>query len=180
MNSQYKQYQNTLQNPEPSEKRTVYVDLDGVLCAFDNGFYNLTGLTTRQVTDSELWARIDAHGKSKFFSELEWEPGGRDMWKFIIDNFLQVKILSSLGKSDIIDKQTTRGKMEWLKKNIPTLSSEDIILVQNKHKKKQYSKPGDIMIDDTLVVIQEWIQKGGIGILHKTAMETINKLKQYI
>jgi len=30
------------------------------------------------------------------------------------------------------------------------------------------------------VVIQEWDKKGGIGILHKTASETITRLKPYV
>ncbi len=99
---------------------------------------------------------------------------------FTTDNFLRVRILSALGKSNKIDNKTSLGKLAWLRHNIPSLQLDDIILVENKHKKRHYSKPGDIIIDDTPLVIQEWIQKGGIGILHRTADDTITKLKQYI
>ena len=169
-----------IQQTDQDYKRIVYVDLDGVLCDFDGYFKTITGLITTQVTDEELWNRIDSYGKSKFFEEMPWTPGGRDLWSFVTQNFLKVKILSALGKSDLVDKQTTQGKMAWLRKNIPSLSTSDIILVQNKHKKKAYSKPDDIMIDDTEIVIQEWIRKGGVGILHKTARDTIAKLRQYV
>lgn len=161
-------------------KKTVFVDMDGCIADFEGYFKTITGMTVQQVTDPELWTRIDAYGKSKFFSELPWTMGGKDLWTFVTNNFLQVKILSALGKSDLIDKQTSQGKMVWLKKNIPSLPNEDIILVQNKHLKAKYCKPGDIIIDDTAEVIQEWTRKQGIGILHRTSQETIAKLRQYV
>jgi len=161
-------------------KRTVYVDMDGVLADSDKSFNDITGMSSDNVSDQELWALIEKHGKAKFFSELPWMTGGKEMWQYITNNFLKVKILSALGKSDKIDRQTTQGKIAWLRHNIPSLQLDDIILVENKHRKRHYSKKGDIIIDDTTVVIQEWIKKGGIGILHKTAFDTIAELKQYV
>ena len=162
-------------------KRIVYVDMDGVLADFEEGFRKISGgISCKSLSDTELWSIIDTHGKSKFFSELEWMPGGKELWSFVTQNFLQVKILSALGKSDKVDKQTSTGKIQWLRSHIPSLQPDDIILVDNKHRKRHYSKPVDIMIDDTEVVISEWIKKGGIGILHKTTSETINKLKEYV
>ena len=159
---------------------TVYVDMDGVLADFEGGFYKLAGIEVNNISDPEMWARIGAYGKAKFFSELEWMAGGKELWQFITNNFLKAKILSALGKSDKIDKQTTQGKLTWIRHNIPSLQMNDIILVDNKHKKRHYSKPGDIIIDDTPIVVQEWVQKGGIGILHKTASNTIAELNQYV
>ncbi len=160
---------------------TCYVDMDGVLADFDKGFYDISGgIESNKVSDSELWSIIDAYGKSKFFSELPWMVDGKELWSFVIQNFLNVKILSALGKTDKVDKLTSTGKREWLSHNIPSLTEDDIILVDNKHQKKRWSKPGDIIIDDTEIVIQEWNKKGGIGILHKTAAETINILKRYV
>ena len=166
---------------EPQEhNRIVYVDMDGVIADFDSGFESITQLNPDQIQQDEMWAKIEAHGKAKFFSELPWMPGGKELWAFVSQNFLQVKILTALGKSDAVDKQTTTGKRDWLRKNLPNLQDSDIIMVANKHKKRHYSKPGDIIIDDTEVVIQEWLKKGGIGILHKTAHDTISKLRQYV
>lgn len=161
-------------------KRIVYVDMDGVLADFDRGYYDISGMNTDAVSDEELWSAIEAYGKAKFFAQLPWMDGSKDMWNFITQNFLKVKILSALGKSDATNRQTTQGKTSWLRHHLPNLHTDDIILVENKHKKRHYSRPGDIIIDDTPVVIQEWVKKGGIGILHKTAQETISQLKTYV
>ena len=159
-------------------KRTCFVDLDGVLANFDRGFYEITGKDSENVQDQELWAAIDAYGKARFFGELPWMPDGKELWNFVSSNFLKVKILSALGKTD--NDLTAKGKLQWLRHNIPTLQLDDIILVKNKYKKKHYCKRGDIMIDDAPIVIDEWSKKGGIGILHKTTQDTINILKKYV
>ena len=169
-----------MENTEQDYKRTVYFDMDGVLADFDKKFYDITGKSSDETPDPELWGAIDAYVKARFFSELDWMPGGKEMWDFVKANFLKQKILSALGKSDKIDRQTTQGKLAWLRHNIPDLQLDDIILVENKHKKRHYSKPGDIIIDDTEVVIQEWIKKGGIAIFHRNAAETIAQLKKYV
>jgi len=158
----------------------VYVDMDGVLADFDQGVYNITGTSPDTISEEELWNAINEYGKSKFFSELPWMSGSKEMWNFITNNFLKVKILSALGKSDKGNNQTAQGKTAWLRHNLPSLRESDIILVENKHRKRHYSRPGDIIIDDTPVVIQEWIKKGGIGILHVSATGTINQLKKYV
>ena len=170
----------TANRPQQEYKRTVYVDMDGVLADFERGIQDITGRSINNIKDPEMWAAIDAYGKAKFFGELQWVTGGKELWSFVTNNFLKVKILSALGKTDHIDKQTTQGKLQWLRHNIPDLQLDDIIFVQNKHSKKHYCKPGDIIIDDTPTVIEEWIKKGGIGILHRTTSETISKLRQYV
>lgn len=161
-------------------ERIVNVDMDGVICDWEGYAVKLMGKPIDNMPDTEIWPVIEDYGKSKFFSEMPWLSGGKELWNYVTSNFLKVKILSALGNTDAVDKQTSTGKMEWLRHNIPNLSADDIILVQNKHKKRHYAKPGDIMIDDNETVIHEWLKKGGIGILHKTAQETISKLKEYV
>lgn len=155
-------------------KRTVYVDMDGVLADWEQGAVNLVGAENMD-KDHIIWSSIHRYGKTKFFSGLPWMPDGEELWSFVTDNFLDVKILSA-GR----DQKTLQGKSEWLRHNIPSLSSDDIIFVNNKHRKQHYSKPNDIIIDDTPVVIQEWKARGGIGILNTSATDSINELKQYV
>jgi len=160
--------------------RICYVDMDGVLANFSKGFYDLSGANADTTPDPEMWKIINDYGRDTFFSELPLMEGAMEMWDFIKNSFLNVKILSALGKSDRVDNKTTKGKTAWLRHHLPDLLSDDIILVDNKHKKRHYSRPHDIIIDDTLVVIQEWINKGGIGIHHKSSFTTIDELKKYV
>ena len=160
--------------------KTLYCDMDGVLADFKGHFKKLFNKEDTETPDPELWALIENYGKAKFFSELPWMPGGQELWNFITDNFMRVKILSACGKSDKVDGQTSSGKKAWLSKHISNLPTQDIILVDNKRKKRYYSQPGDIIIDDTPIVIEDWLGKGGIGILHTSAEKTINELEQYL
>ena len=160
--------------------RTVYVDMDGVIADFDKGIENITGKRPDVLTKDDMWKAIERHGRVRFFADLPWMDGGEEMWMFIVNNFLNVKILTALGKQDLVDGKNTKGKRAWLQRNIPSLSDSDIIMVANKHKKRHYSKSGDIIIDDREVVVDEWNKNGGIGLLYKTASETIERLKKYV
>lgn len=171
---------------EISEKydRIVYCDLDGVLVDFRKGVANL-GFTippTDRINpqDDEMWKAIESIGKDKFFADLDWMNDGKQLWEFITNNFINVKILTALGKADQKDKLTTKGKRMWLSRNIPMINNHDIIMVPNKHAKKHYAKPGYILIDDTNLCIDEWVKNGGIGLLHKSAVDTIRKLERYV
>jgi 5'(3')-deoxyribonucleotidase len=165
---------------DQTHDRICYVDMDGVIADFDKKYFEISGKLADSVSDQELWKAIETHGKAKFFAEMPWMPDGKTLWNYVNQNFLKVKILTALGKTDAVDGQSTKGKREWLRHNIPALSDSDIIMVRNRHQKKRYSSPQSIIIDDTPVVIEEWTQKGGIGILHTSAAETIGILKEYV
>jgi len=160
--------------------KKIFCDLDGVLANFSGYFYQLFNKDVDIIPDSELWNNIEKYGKSNFFAELPWMPDGKQLWSFIIDNFLDVKILSALGKSDKEDNFTSKGKLMWLNKNIPDLPKNKIRFVVNKHQKRYYAKPGFILIDDTTSNIDEWNAAKGIGILHKSSSDTIKVLEQYV
>jgi len=158
--------------------------MDGVLVDFRKGAANL-GINIdpqdkQNSNDEELWQAVNAHGKAKFFEELPWTPDGKQLWKFTTENFLNIKILTALGKSDKTDQLTSKGKRAWLRINIPPLRDRDIHMVPNKHAKKHYARPGDILIDDTPLCISEWLKKGGIGILHTNTQDTTRQLEKYI
>ena len=66
------------------------------------------------------------------------------------------------------------GKEFWIKQNLGNIP---FILSDNKEK---YATKNSILIDDMERNISRWNAAGGIGILHKSATETINKLKKII
>lgn len=167
--------------------KLIYVDMDGVIVDFNKGFKLLKGsggITATEYEDihgkDSIWKVIDNYDRRKFFSNLPWTYDGQKLWNFISKKFKNIKILTALGRSDEIHKNTSNGKREWLGKNIPSLTDENIIMVQNKHAKKHWSFPDMILVDDREVVIDGWNSKGGIGILHKNTHQTIKKLKEVI
>lgn len=165
-------------------KRIVYVDMDGVIVDWERGASDITGIKNignDHKHDDIVWPAIDKHGTTKFFAELPWMPDGRALWAFVNEHFVDIRILSVAGgRTRKIDDDIAKGKIEWFRHHIPLLSMDDIIFVNNKHTKQRYSKPDDIIIDDTLVVITEWNNKGGIGILNTSTEKTIKELQKYI
>jgi 5'(3')-deoxyribonucleotidase len=89
---------------------------------------------------------------------------------------IEVNILGSYGRKDntslIIDKN------EWLVDNVPFIF-DGVYLVAGKHKKKIFADKDSILIDDTKQNIDDFVFKGGFGILHENQEDTLNKLKSY-
>ncbi|MBP8946560.1 MAG: hypothetical protein KBG18_03475, partial [Bacteroidales bacterium] len=46
--------------------------------------------------------------------------------------------------------------------------------------KQNFSAHDHILIDDMKKNIEEWTQRGGIGILHTSTKQTINELQKFI
>ena len=67
------------------------------------------------------------------------------------------------------------GKLEWISKNLTNV--KEIYLVPASQK-QEFAKPKAILIDDRTSNIEQWRAKGGIGILHTSANETIKQLKE--
>jgi len=166
--------------------RIVYVDMDGVLVDFDGGFHAIFGMGPKEYATQ--------HGKRADFTavyergEQFWEippqaKGMSALWHFLEENFLNIKILTSAGVRDDpnVFNMVREGKLGWLKKNIPSMAPDDVIVVPIKRLKVSLAKPGDILIDDDEKNIDQWNGAGGVGILHNQDhfIETINILNDY-
>lgn len=151
---------------------TLFVDLDGVLVDFAKGYEELTGLDTRSEYingDNEFWAPVDAKGPA-FWATLDWMPDGKTLWSYI--KKYKPHILSSPSRS-----QSSRvGKEAWVRINLP--NSINKLLLYPRHEKQLFSAENHILIDDLEKTIIEWREKGGIGIHHTSALNTISQLKK--
>lgn len=145
--------------------------MDGVLTDWEKQFERLFGVPV-ETYESE-------HGKEKryelvhknspnFYATMPWMNDGKILYNFIKE--FPTEILSHA-----TDAECKQGKEKWLSDHNVTLKQN---LVPEREDKAKFATPDSILIDDREDNVNEFIQAGGIGILHKNATDTINKLKE--
>jgi len=163
---------NILSLLEKKNKYTIFCDLDGVLVDFEKGYEDLTGIDIKNQFvqgDEKFWAPLTDAG-AKFWAALDWMPDGKLLWRYI--KKYHPNILSAPSR----EKSSKVGKEAWCRINIPN-QYKNLLLVPS-WEKKDYAGENKILIDDMEKNIKEWENNGGIGILHKSTVETIFKLKK--
>ena len=117
---------------------------------------------------SQFWKLIDDKVGFSFWAEMPWMPDGKQLWSYI--EKYKPMLLSAPSQ-----KPSSRyGKRVWVANNLPGVK----LILAKRENKQDYSKPNRILIDDRADNVEEWKSKGGIGILHTSAADTIEKLKQ--
>lgn len=159
----------------PTQQYEIYCDMDGVIADFDKRFKDLNPekLTAAEYQAKygieKFWDFIDEENKVKFWVGIPWMPDGKELWDYIKDK--KPTLLSAPSK-----KPASRlGKRLWVKNNIPGTP----LILASADKKQNYSGRNKILIDDRPDNVDQWRSKGGIGILHTNAQNTIKQLKQY-
>jgi len=159
----------------------IYCDMDGVLADFKTAASKTTGMSINK------WMNIPSgQGKwdpirnnKRFWYDLPWQPGGRQLWSFISKH--KPSILSAYVAKGY-DPNCIPGKTHWAKTKLG-LTTRRINLVLRSEKKlfaKMHSRNGEkvILIDDYKPNVDEFTRLGGIGIYHTNTENTISKLKK--
>jgi len=153
---------------------TLYLDMDGVLCDFDIAFKSLR----TYATDGKRFRA--AVMQYKIFEDLEFMPDTQVLLNHVskLDKHIDVQILTSMGTFEPDQGQAAREqKQKWLDKwNIPYKAN----FVRSKEEKSLYAHKFAILIDDSPGCITPFLAKGGQGILHNSAIETISILNKTI
>jgi hypothetical protein len=145
----------------------IYCDMDGVIVDFDKGYEELTGTKASFDTPKEeFWAPIQKAGAS-FWIKLQWMPDGKKLWEFIKP--YNPDLLSAPSR----DESSKIGKFVWVKRNVPGTK----LILRQAERKQEFATPNSILIDDRADNIQRWKDAGGIGIVHTSAADTIQQLK---
>jgi hypothetical protein len=150
----------------------IYCDMDGVLCDFEDRFKEFTGMSCREYENKygtkAFWDAIGKEGV-EYWSKMPWMVDGKQLWDYIAKyNPIMLSATSWYPSSKIC-------KYEWVKEN---LTPDTKVILVNKKDKQLYAGENKILIDDRTDNISDWKNAGGIGILHKTATQTINELKK--
>ena len=155
---------------EEETQYTIYCDMDGVLVDFDRGYQELTGMTTQQadaIGGDTFWEPLIQAG-AKWWITLNWMPDGKQLWNYI-KKYTPI-LLSAPSKQE----SSRLGKRVWVKRELPDVK----LILRPASQKQQYASPTSILIDDREKNIDQWEAAGGIGILHTSAANTIEQLKQ--
>ncbi len=164
---------------DTQQEYKLFLDLDGVMADFIKGVQKLIPNYTEDQYENDpqyqkkMWAAINEYSNSggELWGDLDLMPDAMVLWDYL-SKYGNLEILTATG-----DPKYGAGaqKRKWVPKH---LGGVKINLVRKSKEKAQYAKPNHILIDDMSKSIDPWVQAGGIGILHTSAADTINKLKE--
>ncbi len=153
----------------------IFVDLDGVLCDFAAHVKQVTGLEfeDNDTLDAALWKTVHAiqEAGEPFYSIMHKTPDADQLWQRVQP--YEPAILTSTGK---YYDYARAEKCKWVQEHLTGYS--DIITVPRSALKAEYAAANHILIDDRMKSIGPWRLAGGMGILHTSAQDTIEKLAQ--
>lgn len=125
------------------------------------------------ISNNQFYRKIDALITKGIptYATLPLMDDAMELWNYVLP--YNPTILTSTGHKhpEIIDRE------KRVAVNHHFGPKPKIITVQHSHLKAEYATPTTILIDDREKSIDPWIEKGGIGILHTSAADTIKRLK---
>lgn len=160
-----------------NEKYKIYLDMDGVLAAFDQKVEEIFKTHIQSVPKKDLWGGIKRYNDTvePFFENLEPMPDAMQLWKFCSANFQEVEILTATGHAfQGIGEQ----KRKWVAQHLN--SSVIVHTVRKSEEKALFANPNSILVDDRMKSIAPWRAAGGIGILHTSATQSIRELENFL
>lgn len=150
----------------------IYCDMDGVLTDFKGDFQHYSGYSTEEYEtkfgEKAFWKFIHHDIGIKFWSDMNWMPSGKELWKYI-ESYSPILLSAPFNHPD-----SRKGKKIWVESNI----GKQKLILSKAINKKNYASTKSILIDDMEKNIKGWISKGGIGILHSSNDDTIKQLKK--
>jgi hypothetical protein len=150
----------------------IYCDMDGVLCDFDKRFMEFSngmppGKYESKFGKKAFWKLISEKGVG-YWVGIPWMSDGKQLWSYIKPHN------PSLLSAPSMEESSRLGKRLWVRNNIPGTK----LILRSAEQKQEFANPNAILIDDRPSNIEQWRAKGGIGILHTSADETIKQLKE--
>ena len=161
----------------------IFVDLDGVLANFHKRFDELyhakpeIDYPSNKKKKAEYVKRFHEFIVTGQFAILDPMPDidlGLDFLRKLHKQ-VPICILTSTAREEYLT-EVSRQKRIWLKEHGIEFHP---VFVPGKRYKHYYSKPGRVLIDDTVSNIDDWRSMGGIGILHKSWEQTIAEYENY-
>lgn len=147
-------------------KRSIHIDMDGVVADFDKYVSNFLGRQIGWDVDditAEEWDRISKI--DHLYLNLELIPESTRMVALCksFSTRFNVSFLTALPRQSTMPTAKD-DKTQWLNKYFPGMQ---INFGPFSRDKQNWCKEHDILIDDKPENIDQWNKKGGFGVLHK-------------
>ena len=154
----------------------IYLDMDGVLADFEGTWEKLTGKKFSDYSSSkEFWA-IANHLQRMyrcldFIHDAHILVEGVNSYrpKYEIEVLTAIPLLECFANAE-------QDKKDWIDKHFP--HNWKFNIGPYAVDKQKFARSGDILIDDKKRNIDQWIAAGGIGILHVSAIDTLEQLNK--
>jgi 5'(3')-deoxyribonucleotidase len=165
-------------------KRWLFLDMDGVLADMDKKWIELFGMRLQDFPSRQIgWAAANGHpdmyrhldkmidadvlvdGVFELSEQYDFEVG-------------TLTAIPSVGKIPLAEQH----KREWIVEMFPQYPQliENFNIGPHAKDKQNHAQPGFILIDDSTLNIPQWNNKGGFGILHSSAHNSLQVLRNYL
>lgn len=146
----------------------VFLDCDGVLADFDTYAETYFGMPPRvyeaKVGSGQFWSELEAKGD--FYRNLPLMADAKALFDGV--KHLHPTILTGCPRGNWAQGQ----KVAWAAEHFPGVP----IITCRSADKRDYAKPGDVLIDDWAQHRHRWIKMGGVFITHHDAASSLAAL----
>lgn len=153
--------------------KTIYLDMDGVLCDFKSAVVDKNLYNPKENTIN--WEMLKGMG-SEFWTNLQWLREGQRLYawlfEFCMNNKIDLCILSSVGFTE-----GALGKKAWLSAHTK-INPMCIYIVRDNKAKLNYAAEDALLIDDFGKNVKAFMAAGGNAIQFKNnAKDVVDKIK---
>ena len=156
----------------------IFIDMDGVLADFLKGVEAPEYLGEPLTNDDEGHTTYDLRKKEltdkRLFANLPPMVDMYELLAYVRHCETPWEILTAAGH--VNRELVVYDKTEWIKRYVDP--NVVVTCTFSGTQKAAYAYEGSVLIDDRPKNIKAWEEAGGIGIVHTSAKNTINKLKE--
>lgn len=166
----------------------LYLDMDGVIADFNQNLQDF-GVIDNEThfihKPREQWteSQKDLDRRVRGVMELEdfWPsippcPDAYELWDYVKQ--FDLYILTATPNVTEFRDRIAEQKRAWIQSTFGAFPQERILICL-RAEKQAHSAPGHLLIDDMTSNCTEWLKGGGNSIMHSTAKNTIQHIREY-